>query len=95
MNRPIDPDLDGYPDMRKMSPSDLRKALIKAITYAAQEQTENRRLKKAIRESAVCQREGMAKFIKSKTMGAHMRYNECRHAAECLEALLERKMHKP
>lgn len=45
MNRPIDPDLDGYPDTRKMDTPALRKALMHAIREAAEEKMENRRLK--------------------------------------------------
>lgn len=48
MNRPIDPDLDGYPDTRKMDAPALRKALMHAIREAAEEKTENRRLRRTI-----------------------------------------------
>lgn len=48
MNRPIDPDLDGYPDTRKLDAPALRKALMAAIREAAEEKTENRQLKRTV-----------------------------------------------
>lgn len=47
MNRPIDPDLDGFPDTRMATPNELRKMLHDAIRRGAEEKTENRALRKA------------------------------------------------
>jgi len=52
MNRPIAPDLDGYPDTRMATPNELRKMLHDAIRCGAQEKTENRRLRSALQEIA-------------------------------------------
>lgn len=60
MSRPIDPDLDGFPDTRMATPNELRKMLHDAIRRGAEERTENRRLREwialaaPVMESACC-----------------------------------------
>ena len=53
MNRPIDPDLDGLPNVKALSRESLERGLRYTVHQLAEERTENRKLRKALAAAGI------------------------------------------